>query len=187
MVHVVGHSEIGQGSKLVTWLQDAGLQVHDVARGREWSSFSGTVGKVGRALHTESHKYEVNGETHIANAPDPQVPAALAAMIAGFLGLNDFKTYSMMMQVKPEIYDLTPLYAEGIDGTGVSIAVIGRSDFAMTDIEAFRSSFNLPANDPQIVLLGQTRSTPQMREKRIWIWSGPARSVAAPTLFVWRP
>ncbi len=37
------------------------------------------------------------------------------------------------------IYDANPLYAEGINGAGESIAVIGRSDISLADIAEFRS------------------------------------------------
>jgi len=60
------------------------------------------------------------------------------------LGPTDFAT----------IYDVTPLWNAGIDGTGQSIAVIGQSDVVMGDISAFRSAFGLPANAPQKVLAG---------------------------------
>lgn len=52
------------------------------------------------------------------------------------------------------IYDTNPLLTQGITGTGVSIAVLGQTDVQLADIESFRSIFNLPANDPQIVIDG---------------------------------
>ena len=52
------------------------------------------------------------------------------------------------------IYDVTPLWNAGIDGTGQNIAVVGQSDVVMQDISAFRSVFGLPARAPQKVLAG---------------------------------
>jgi subtilase family serine protease len=52
------------------------------------------------------------------------------------------------------IYDVTPLWNAGIDGTGQNIAVIGQSDVNMQDITTFRSVFGLPANAPVKVLAG---------------------------------
>ncbi len=43
------------------------------------------------ALHTEIHNLDVNGEKHIANMSNPQIPAALAPAIIGVVSLNDFK------------------------------------------------------------------------------------------------
>lgn len=53
------------------------------------------------------------------------------------------------------IYDINPLYKNNIDGTGTTIAVIARTNIELADIETFRQAFNLPPNDPEIVLNGQ--------------------------------
>jgi hypothetical protein len=57
------------------------------------------------------------------------------------------------------IYDISPLYSAGIDGSGQKLAIIGRTDITFDDIEAFRKRFNLPANDPQLVLVGPNPGT----------------------------
>jgi len=43
------------------------------------------------------------------------------------------------------IYDVLPLWSNGIDGTGQTIAIAGTSEINMTDVATFRSSFGLPA------------------------------------------
>jgi hypothetical protein len=48
------------------------------------------------------------------------------------------------------IYDAKPVVSSGITGTGVSIAVVGRSDIAISDVEAFRTISGLPFNDPTV-------------------------------------
>ncbi len=162
----------GDIGKLTAWLQGEGLRVHDVARGRHWITFSGSLANLSRAFHTGFHRYAVRGEVHIANATDPAVPEAFAGVIAGFSGLNDFRPVPLVVEagtrytsgsgnhyLGPDdfavIYDLEPLYnSQGIDGTGVSIAVAGQSDIDISDVEQFRQLFNLPANDPQVVLYG---------------------------------
>jgi hypothetical protein len=50
-----------------------------------------------------------------------------------------------------KIYDTTPLVKAGNDGTGVSIAIVGRSDISLSDVEAFRTVFGLPFNDPTML------------------------------------
>ena len=72
------------------WLTFQGFQVGHVAAGRTVIEFSGTAGQVRQAFHTEIHKYVVNGEEHWANASDPQIPAALTPVVAGFASLNNF-------------------------------------------------------------------------------------------------
>ncbi|MBV9745533.1 MAG: Ig-like domain repeat protein, partial [Acidobacteriia bacterium] len=49
------------------------------------------------------------------------------------------------------IYDIGPLYAAGIDGTGQAIAVVGQSNVLLSDIETFRNRNGLPANDPKLI------------------------------------
>jgi len=52
------------------------------------------------------------------------------------------------------IYVASSLISSGIDGTGVSIAVIGRSDIELADVQTFRSLFNLSQNDPNFIVSG---------------------------------
>lgn len=163
-------------SKVVAWLRVAGFTIDRLARARNWIAFSGTATQSSHALHTSFHSFQVDGETHFANTSAPSVPEALADVVGGFLGLNDFRLRPFVnilpaaLSVGPEdtsgsshflapqdfatIYDVTPLYKAGIDGTGLSIAVVGQSDVLLTDIEAFRSRYALPANDPQMILTG---------------------------------
>jgi len=42
----------------------------------------------------------------------------------------------------------------GADGTGQSIAIVGRSNINIQDVRDFRTMFGLPANDPVIILNG---------------------------------
>ena len=49
-----------------------------------------------------------------------------------------------------KLYNTTPLIDAGVNGEGVSIAIVGRSDISLSDVEAFRTLFKLPFNDPKI-------------------------------------
>jgi|HubBroStandDraft_5_1064220.scaffolds.fasta_scaffold00048_12 subtilase family serine protease len=60
------------------------------------------------------------------------------------LGPTDFAT----------IYNVLPLWNEGIDGRGETIAIIQESNINISDVHNFRALFNLPVNDPEIVLDG---------------------------------
>ena len=159
---------------VVAWLQSEGLKVNDVARGRHWIAVTGTAGLIDSAFHTAIHRYNVEGETHFATASEPSVPAALAGVVSGFQGLDDFypkpmhrlapagdpayNSSSGAHYLAPDdfatIYNLNPLYNTGVDGTGQKIAIIGDTDVDLADIQNFRRHFNLPANDPQVVLYG---------------------------------
>ncbi len=76
---------------VTTWLGSNGFQVNGVANGRDMIDFSGTAGEIQDAFHTEIHSYLVNGQNHFANASDPQIPAALAPIVAGVNRLNNFR------------------------------------------------------------------------------------------------
>ncbi len=162
-------------AKVAAWLSGAGLSVKRMAKGRNWIAFGGTAGQVSAALNTSFHSFQVGGETHFANIAEPAVPEALADVVGGFLGLNDFHlksnaivlsrqvaaglgpeyssggTHSLAPQDFATIYDLTPLYQQHIDGTGQSIAVVGISDVDVTDLSMFRSTYGLLKNDPILV------------------------------------
>jgi hypothetical protein len=51
------------------------------------------------------------------------------------------------------IYDLNSLYDAGTAGTGVSIAIAGRSNIDLSDVAAFRSTAGLAANNPTVILV----------------------------------
>jgi hypothetical protein len=72
------------------WLESHGLTVNQVHAGRLAIEFSGTAGQLREAFQAQIHRYLVNGETHLGNAADPSVPAALAPVIAGLASVNDF-------------------------------------------------------------------------------------------------
>jgi uncharacterized protein (TIGR03437 family) len=156
-------------AKVAAWLQSQGLKIDNVARGRHWITFSGTAEQAARTFHTSFHHYLVNGKTHFANVDAPSVPAAFADVVSGFLGLDDFKPVSQIVRpaytsskgkhsLVPDdlaaIYNIAPLYAAGIDGDGQNIAIIGDSSLDLSDLRAFRQTFNLPNNDPIQILVG---------------------------------
>lgn len=84
---------------VAAWLQSHGLGVNFVYPSGMMIDVSGTAGQVREAFHTEIHSYEVNGAVHLANASDPQIPAALAPVVAGFASLNDFRPRPAMHEL----------------------------------------------------------------------------------------
>jgi subtilase family serine protease len=158
------------------WLVAGGFVVDEVAKGRLWINFSGPVVAVDRAFHTEIHDYYVNGRLHHANDRDPSIPRALSDLVAGVVSLHDFPLkmmHSAAYPVEPDytdangahwlapgdfaiIYDVNALYSAGINGSGQSIAIVGRThpSTAASDWAAFRSTMGLPANAPHIIVNG---------------------------------
>jgi hypothetical protein len=119
---------------VTNWLTSQGFQVSYVAAGRTVIEFSGTAGQVRQALHTEIHKYVVHGEEHWANSSDPQIPAALAPVVAGFASLNNFPRKPMSRVLgafskSKATGVVTPLFTFPYQ-TGYLLAV-GPGDFAI--------------------------------------------------------
>jgi hypothetical protein len=153
-----------------SWLRSEGLVVGGVARSRNSIWFNGTAAQIQTALHTSLRRYQVGRELHFANAIAPSVPTAIVPAIAGVLGLDDFHPKPHVAQARPlytsaggaeslapgdfaTIYDVDSLYSHGYAGAGQTIVVAGQSDIALTDVQLFRSTYGLPANDPQLILV----------------------------------
>src|ERR1700722_10199688 len=160
-------------STISQWLQQQGLRVLSVARGRNWIAASGTAAQVEAAFQTEIHSYVVDGETHFANASAPSVPAAFGSVVQGVRGLDDFRRKARVRPsrlTKPNytdgqgnhyiapgdfatIYDVAPLYNAGINGAGQKIAIAGQIEVNLSDLQQFQSMFDLPSNNPQMLLV----------------------------------
>src|SRR6202167_5690095 len=160
-------------AQVTGWLQGHGMTVEEVTAGRLSIVFSGTAGQVASSFHTRIHTYKIGDEVHHANTTDPSIPAAFAQVIGGVVSLHDFRSAPMHTGAhlpSPEftsggsyylapadfatIYDLGPLYQASINGSGQSVAIVARSNINIADVRQFRTSFGLPANDPQIVVNG---------------------------------
>ena len=76
------------------WLTSQGFSVDKVYSGRNVIEFSGNAGQVQQAFGTDIRKYEVDGNFYMANAQNPQIPAALAPVVAGIVSLNNFPRVS---------------------------------------------------------------------------------------------
>jgi pseudomonalisin len=170
-------AEFGLGDehvKLVTgWLEAHGFTIEEVAPGRGWINFSGTVAEVEGAFATEIHDYEVEGAIRQSNAIEPSLPRGLLGLVHGVVSLNGFPLRPLHSLVRPAseaepeftgggrhflapadfatIYNLDSLYGMGIDGSGQTIAIVARTDIKLSDVQLFRSDFGLPANDPVFI------------------------------------
>jgi hypothetical protein len=80
----------GDIAAVTNWLQNHGLQIHEVGKGRVYIQFDGTVANVERAFHLEMHNYMAEGKMHLANDRDPEIPAALSPVVTGIASLHDF-------------------------------------------------------------------------------------------------
>jgi hypothetical protein len=172
-------------NKVTAWLQSQGFDIVEIPRSRNWIVFNGTAAQVESALHSEVRSYTANGNMFYANSAEPSVPAALASVVLGFRGLNNFPVKprglkSINTSVQPyftssvsgahfispgdfaTIYDLKPLYSSSppIDGTGQKIVIVGQSNVKLADIATFRSLSGLPVKAPTLTLVpGSTDPT----------------------------
>jgi len=179
--------EDSQVAAVAGWLLMQGFTITRVTKGKTAIEFSGTAGQLRKAFRTEIHTYLVNGVAHHANNLDPQIPAALAPLVAGLTSLNDFlpKSYAIFLgndlynpkthvwtpqwtwsgsSSPPALalapadfavqYNLNPLYSAGINGSGVTIGIIGASDVDPAAIANSRSFFGLPPGKLNVVIDG---------------------------------
>jgi hypothetical protein len=79
---------------LSQWLESHGLQVRSVLNNRSLIDFSATAGQVREAFHTQLHYLNLRGGRYPALVQDPQIPAALAPVVAGIKGLNKVPAYT---------------------------------------------------------------------------------------------
>jgi hypothetical protein len=99
-----------------TWLAGHGFSVTGALPGKQVIEFSGNVGQFRGAFHAQIHKYQVNGESHFANANVPQIPAALAPVVGGFVSLNNFRIKKQSKLVGKAQYDRTTHTATPMPG-----------------------------------------------------------------------
>jgi pseudomonalisin len=198
----------GDLALVTAWLASRGFEVNEIAAGRRLVVFSGSAGQVSDAFHADMHLYRVNGQTHLANAQDPQIPAALAGIVRGVVSLHDFRrtaqtrmrearaaqpdytagtTHYMFPADFATIYDLNPLYGDAIAGAGTTIAVAGRSNIEMNDVASFRWAAGLPANLPTVTVDGSNPGLVSGDQAEATLdveWSGAVAPVASVKLVV---
>ena len=88
-----------------------------------------------RDLETQLFRQPALGE-------EPAETSCSAGVCNHFIFPTDFAT----------IYDVDPVYQQGINGSGQTIAVIGRAPVYPPDIENFQKLAGLPVTDPIVVL-----------------------------------
>src|SRR5258708_25203389 len=103
--------------------------------GRQVIEFSGTSGQVRSAFRTEIHRFVISGKEYTANAMDPQIPAALAPVVAGVVSLHSFprKSYARILgQFRRTLgkTGLEPLFTFPNPFSGRNFYGLGPGDFA---------------------------------------------------------
>lgn len=158
-------------AKVENWLRNLGFTDVQVSRSRNAISMSGTVALAQYAFQTPIHNFDRNGTLYYANTTDPVLPAALQGIAGSVRGLSNLRPRPRA-KARPRfyagtsgnfiapgdfatIYDLTPLYNAGINGSGQKIAIAGQTDIQNFDIEAFQRAAGLTVQDPTVILDGR--------------------------------
>jgi len=176
--HWLTPSEIGEQfglsgndiEKIAGWIESEGLHIDWVAPSGIFIRFSGTAANINRAFQTELRYYNVEGDQLLSVSSDPKIPQALLPVIKAVRGLftveerplhrtetieldsPELSTGSGVHFLAPAdfatIYDL-PGY---VNGSGVTIGVVGRARTNFADFDNFRSKTGSSfANPTEIV------------------------------------
>lgn len=164
----------GDLAQVTSWLKSQGLTVDGFSRARTRVFFSGSAAQMESVFHTELHRYLVNGQISLANATEISVPQAISGMVLGVRGLETFRPQPRARVARPNftshvsgihfvspgdfatIYNLKPLYDNGLDGTGEAIAVVGQTQIHPADVDAFRTAAGLSPKNLQLVAVNGT-------------------------------
>lgn len=189
------------------WLEGQGLVVRSVSQSGRFIVFSGNVSQVESAFSTQMHSYSYKDKTFISNSTDIKLPAALRNVVQGVVRLHSIPSTPAAILVSKnkvhfekkggqytsddgshyiapadfaKIYNVQPLYAAGINGTGQTIAIVGESNINIQDIRDFRNVVGLPANDPNIIINGDDPGqTADVAEATLDVtWSGAIAPMA---------
>ncbi len=153
------------------WLAAQGFTGMRVNNGKTLIEFNGTAGQIRNAFRTEIHRLNVHNEEHFANWSEPQIPAALAPVVAGVVGLHNFHPKPHVrrfgkFQRNARTGEISPLFTytdgngtfygvgpadfakiynlpAGFNGSGVSIAIVGQTNINSQDVVDFRNIFGL--------------------------------------------
>jgi pseudomonalisin len=161
-------------NKIAAWLKQSGLVINEVPKGRWTIVFSGNARQVEAAFHTEIHYYNIDGTRHRANSTPLQIPRALSVAVEGVLGIHDFQPAPVARTLSAPyfangstgphylfpsdyaaIYDLNPLYSNGINGSGQTIAIVGDCNIDTSVVQTFRTLTGLPSNNTSVIVVGE--------------------------------
>ncbi len=158
---------------VTSWLETHGFAVSRASKGRVVIEFSGTASQLQEAFHTEIHKYAVNGQDHWANASDPQIPAALAPVVAGVASLNGFPRHPMIhvdgtfsrSKATGKIEPVKPLLTIANGGCGVSGNCYGLGPFDFATVynisPLWTATTPIDGTGQTIAIVGETDINPQ--------------------------
>ncbi len=165
-----------QVDALVAGLRAQGLRPGTIAKSRAWVRVSGQAADFERAFGLEVRQLQNDSEMRLRLAATATETAApLVAWSRHVFLPDDLRANAAQKKATPAftsgpahylapadyvvIYNIGPIYQAGYRGADsnagtINIAVVGQSDIDVSDVQTFRSTFGLPANDPTITHVG---------------------------------
>ncbi len=158
------------------WLTAQGLHVDSIANSRTHIGFSGSARAIANTFGTALRYYSVGSETRIANADAPSLPAALTGAVHSIAGLHTVKfhpAHRMTAQqgtvqgtsLQPQMNggagvhyispaDFAKIYnvPSNYDGSGQSIAIVGRARVYDGDDTNFKARSLVNFTEPTVII-----------------------------------
>ena len=145
---------------VVDWLRRAGFTLHAQVNGAR-IDFSGTVAAAERAFGVRMNHYSHRGREPLGNENPPQLPTEFLDTV-DVVRLNTFPLAEPLVHLRTATavitamapadmrmaYDMRPLLDTGVTGSGQTIAVVARSDFALADVASFARQFDGASSNP---------------------------------------
>jgi hypothetical protein len=148
---------------VVDWLRHEGFSITHQYPNRLSIYFDGTASQVEKAFGVAVGIYEMENKRYYSNDRLPVVPQEFQDVAMDVLNLDSFpkdrpafrsgSRLSMGPSDMWTAYNFFGLLGSGINGGGQTIAIVARTDFNISDVQIFRSTFGLLPNSPQKVFV----------------------------------
>jgi subtilase family serine protease len=153
-------------------LRGAGLPIPAFSADGLLATLSLSVGQAQAFFHVRLQRFRApSGRFYYAPSGTPQIPALLAGLVVGVLGLDQKavlrddavltrqdRSVSGVTGLDPaaieHAYDLGPLHQAGLDGYNQTIALAEIGTFNPADIAAYDQEYHIIAPAPQVILVG---------------------------------
>ena len=162
---------------IAAWLKNEGFEVAPLPAGRGWIEFSGTVGQLEQAFQTDVVMGAQRDGVRPVLAGSISVPAPFGPLIRGLVSLDGVvaepaitatapvagplgevradtsirSAQAVTPQLGNQLMHLDALHASGGTGVGETIAIAARSNVESRDVDAFRATFGLAANELRVI------------------------------------
>jgi kumamolisin len=163
-----------QVQQVSSYLRSQGLAVTSVSSNRTLVHATGPVHAVNAAFSvtiSDWHDQRLNRD-FFGNDTQPSLPASIAALVVGVFGLDNhygFHHHAIRKSLQtPSVapiggfnpiqlktaYDVNPMAAKGIDGTGQSLGLFELDGFQQGNINTYDTQYSLATSTPKVIIVG---------------------------------